>query len=226
MKKITKIIFQTEEVGTDVIKSNIDAPKLAVKNICKIELAAKKEFKPKYQPKSENQVELKPKFYHNFPIENWEICMDAAIRANKIVGNLKITLSKKAYINGSLDSNYFSVWFSCSSIEMRDNFIKPLTIILNTNGMKKMSKVQIQAIFIQEFFIMFIDEQCNFDIFRCRKTEKSSTEVKYEITSNPGYVYSLQLSEISLNGSTQVKYEYGESEDVYFFISETVENIN
>ncbi len=213
---IKQVIFVHDEAKKEKIEKFSHREKIqAPKGVGKIEL--------KEKPKNRLKSSEKPMFYQVFPIKDWGYYLDIVKKANKALDGMKVTLSRKARVGGKENPEFGSIWFTCGSKDFREHFRKPLAISDATTGLREMRKDEIKKLsFGVEFYLLWINDQCETDLVSCVKSEHysdSATEFFYEVIGDES-LYSLEYSTISDFGKGRF-----EVEDFHFFISKDIENI-
>lgn len=218
-KKISKAIFVHEEIS----KENIEATKISAPvSVGKVELPERKPFVRRDKEKLPN--DKKPLLFRNFPIAQWDLHIRTAKEANKIIGEMSVTISKKAYVNGKIDEAFGSIWYTCGTKDFRDKFRRGLEVAVNGIGMRQLSKNEIKRISSDVcFYILFIDPHCNTDLVECIKTEdhgKGDSLQYFVYDEKRDHFYTLSYSEMKDNGTGMI-----DEEEYFVFVSDQVENI-
>jgi len=207
-----------KKTTSKVVKQNIEIPKIdAPKVLDKIKIAPERKKIVK-NVKVEKKDSPKPKFFGIFKMKDWDRIIKIAIKANREIGKMCITLSKKAFEGGKLNPDYGSIWYTCGTKDFRDNFEYHYTISESTIGLNRISKEDVLNIPVGgKFSIAWINEHCDIEVVECERGIKDYDVFLYSVCEDLESEYEIAIDDIKKDGSGVM-----DSEDFYFYISEDV----
>jgi len=207
-----------EKTTSKVVKQNIEIPKIdAPKVLSTIQIAPerKKLIKVSRTELIDKKDSPKPKFFGIFKMKDWDRIIKIAVKANREIGKMCITLSKKAFEGGKLNPDYGSIWYTCGTKDFRDNFEYPYTISESTIGLDRISKEHLLNIPVGgKFSIVWINEHCDIEVVECERGIKDYDVFLYSVCSDMESEYEIAIDDIKKDGSGVM-----DSEDFYFYIS-------